>query len=461
MHFLKTLLIILTIVVVLARGSKVDWRNWNITFYEDKIVCKKIDHDKTSNNKIGVDIPKDYKSFFPKCCPRSQIYLNYSCQDSQNSMKKFKMKTSIMCNNVLLETDDVFEPKNIIYGDPCMDGGYMLESKDVFVVSLDGNLYIKNNAGRYDLYDSKQYCMETDNDTLRVLVCFDTQRILYIYAAVELISVVFLIVTLVVYTFVKNLRTVHGLALRYHVSCLIVAFSVLAAVQLAGGREIPDWMCILAGYVIELSFLAYFFWLTVMCIETYKSITTENNEKSKEDDQRRLRYYNFGVWGSTFFIGCVTSICKFPPIIPSTYYRSTLGHTSCTFEKNSSPFYNYYLPVGVSLMVNLATITWTFKFLRQSGPQFKTLFRKSFVLFLMMGLSWLTEILTWAFPEYIPTELLTGFDIFNASQGIIISLLFVCHKNLNYVEEDNKETSAERKGFGMNLLDRKQKVYNW
>lgn len=59
----------------------------------------------------------------------------------------------------------------------------MLEPEDVFAISLDGNLYIKNNAGRYDVYNSKQYCMETVNDTLEVLVCFGTEKLLYIYAA--------------------------------------------------------------------------------------------------------------------------------------------------------------------------------------------------------------------------------------------------------------------------------------
>ncbi|XP_026465341.1 probable G-protein coupled receptor Mth-like 11 [Ctenocephalides felis] len=386
-------------------------------------------------------------------------------------MEKFKFNVSIMCNNVLLGVDDTFEPQNIVYGDPCSEEKYMLEPEDVFAISLDGNLYIKNNAGRYDVYNSKQYCMETVDDTLEVLVCFGTEKLLYIYAAVELISVAFLIVTFVVYTFVKKLRTVHGLALRCHVSCLIVAFSVLAAVQLAGGREIPDWMCITAGYVIEISFLAYFFWLTVMCIETYKSITANINTQingnreinGKINDKRRLRYYHCGVWGLTLVIGCVTSICQFAPIIPSTYYRPTIGRTSCWFEKNSSSFYYFYLPMGVSLIVNFVTFLWTFKIQRQTQPQFKTLFRKSFLLFLMMGLNWFSEILTWAFPEYIPTELLTGFDIFNASQGIIIFLLFVCHKNLNYVKKEivtrrdtfRRQRSAEPKGTEMKLLGRK------
>ncbi|XP_026464969.1 probable G-protein coupled receptor Mth-like 11 [Ctenocephalides felis] len=363
-------------------------------------------------------------------------------------MENFKFNVSIMCNNVLLGVDDTFEPQNIVYGDPCSEEKYMLEPEDVFAISLDGNLYIKNNAGRYDVYNSKQYCMETVDDTLEVLVCFGTEklctymqqiRILPKKFIFELTSVAFLIVTFVVYTFVKKLRTVHGLALRYHVSCLIVAFSVLAAVQLAGGREIPDWMCITAGYVIEISFLAYFFWLTVMCIETYKSITANINTQingnreinGKINDKRRL--------------------------------RPTIGRTSCWFEKNSSSFYYFYLPMGVSLIVNFVTFLWTFKIQRQTQPQFKTLFRKSFLLFLMMGLNWFSEILTWAFPEYIPTELLTGFDIFNASHRDHYIFTFrlsqkfeLCKKEIVTRRDTfRRQRSAEPKGTEMKLLGRK------
>lgn len=70
---------------------------------------------------FGIDVPEDYTSFFPKCCPRGQIYLNNTCQDSEISMENFKFNVSIMCNNVLLGVDDTFEPQNIVYGDPCSE----------------------------------------------------------------------------------------------------------------------------------------------------------------------------------------------------------------------------------------------------------------------------------------------------------------------------------------------------
>lgn len=56
-------------------------------------------------------------------------------------------------------------------------------------------------------------------------------------------------------------------------------------------------------------------------------------------------------------------------------------------------------------------------------------FRKSTILFLMMGLNWIMELLTWLLKDKIPTQFVLGFDFFNAGQGLIILLLFVCNKN--------------------------------
>jgi hypothetical protein len=70
-----------------------------------------------------------------------------------------------------------------------------------------------------------------------------------------LISVPFLIVTMLVYLLVPELRDLHGKSLACHVLCLSVAYIFLAAVQL-GGETFDQKLCVTVGeYRLITSFL--------------------------------------------------------------------------------------------------------------------------------------------------------------------------------------------------------------
>jgi hypothetical protein len=61
-----------------------------------------------------------------------------------------------------------------------------------------------------------------------------------------LISVPFLIFTMLVYCLIPELRDLHGKTLTCHVMCLTVAYVFLAAVQL-GGEAMNQNLCIFVG----------------------------------------------------------------------------------------------------------------------------------------------------------------------------------------------------------------------
>jgi hypothetical protein len=61
-----------------------------------------------------------------------------------------------------------------------------------------------------------------------------------------LISVPFLIVTVLVYCLIPELRDLHGKSLSWHVMCLTVAYIFLAAVQL-GGETFQQGLCVTVG----------------------------------------------------------------------------------------------------------------------------------------------------------------------------------------------------------------------
>lgn len=71
-----------------------------------------------------------------------------------------------------------------------------------------------------------------------------------IYACGLLISVPFLILTIVAYMITPRLRDVHGKALCHYCGCLALAFTTLAITQLAS-TYLPTEICISIGKTIN------------------------------------------------------------------------------------------------------------------------------------------------------------------------------------------------------------------
>lgn len=71
-----------------------------------------------------------------------------------------------------------------------------------------------------------------------------------IYACGLLISVPFLILTIVAYVITPKLRDVHGKALCHYCGCLALAFITLAITQLASAQMPPE-LCISIGKIIN------------------------------------------------------------------------------------------------------------------------------------------------------------------------------------------------------------------
>jgi hypothetical protein len=70
-----------------------------------------------------------------------------------------------------------------------------------------------------------------------------------------LISVPFLIFTVLVYFLIPELRDLHGKSLICHVMCLTVAYIFLAAVQLVG-ETLNEKICIFVGEYRLIDYLA-------------------------------------------------------------------------------------------------------------------------------------------------------------------------------------------------------------
>nr|CAD7428027.1 unnamed protein product [Timema monikensis] len=129
------------------------------------------------------------------------------------------------------------------------------EDTDEFHVLRNGSLSVPYLYPDYYL-TPHNYCLETfyvtelEGEIVLPLVCFEDSSTveepfsihLILYPIGLLISVPFLVSTMLVYCLIPQLRDLHGKTLSCHVMCLAAAYVLLAIVQL-GGRDLNDHLC--------------------------------------------------------------------------------------------------------------------------------------------------------------------------------------------------------------------------
>ncbi|XP_071641333.1 G-protein coupled receptor Mth2 [Temnothorax longispinosus] len=410
-------------------------------------------------------VPEEHKSLplAGKCCPISEVLAkdrnkNTVCASSNDTVYFSPFFSNFNRTGALVPGDE-YKTFVAIVGNPC-SLKYMLdpeESEDEYYLLMNGSIF----APRIDhvpimLMPGKDYCMEVVPELgLRAFVCFQdiavptTDARVIIYACGLLISVPFLILTIAAYAITPRLRDVHGKALCHYCGCLALAFTTLAITQLTSEQLAPQ-ACVSIAFVIQFSFVACFFWLNVICIETWSLV----RHHVKQCAQRRIQpkmlffYYSIWAWGCPAVLILVSMAMDLSPTIPMTYVKPAFGSESCWFKSDAEAMPYFYVPVGLLLLTN--TVLFVITAIRISRYQqelalrrlarnqhidrhdqrlfrrLKRTFIVCLVLFFLMGLNWMMELISW-WVGGDPFDW-TAFDLVNALQGVLIFGLFVLRR---------------------------------
>ncbi|XP_011169446.1 G-protein coupled receptor Mth2 [Solenopsis invicta] len=413
-------------------------------------------------------VPEEYRHLplVGKCCSLGEVLAkdtdgNTVCAASNDSSAMYFSPFFCDFNETgALVPGDEYKTFAAIVGNPC-DRKYMLfpeESKDdVYYLLTNGSLF----APRIDhvplmLMPGENYCMEVVPELgLRALVCFQdfaaptADARVTVYACGLLISVPFLILTIAAYAITPRLRDVHGKALCHYCGCLALAFTTLAITQLASA-QLPPQACVSIAFVIQFSFVACFFWLNVMCIETWLLIRHHVKQRAYRRIQPKTLffYYSIWAWGLPAILILVSMAMDLSPTIPMTYVKPAFGSESCWFKSDAEAMPYFYVPVGFLLLVNMILFIITAVRIsryqqelalrrlarnQHSDREDQRLFRRlkrifivCLVLFFLMGLNWMMELISWSVGGD-PFDW-TAFDLVNALQGVLIFGLFVLRR---------------------------------
>ncbi|XP_013183223.1 G-protein coupled receptor Mth2 [Amyelois transitella] len=443
----------------------------------------------------------------PKCCASGQ---NLSItHDLEGNVKSECVRTTLTFQPMFYKSNDthIWSYDSNLYetivGNPCIYDRYRLEpdqdSNDEFYLLVNGSLFVPYSTPPF--LGTKDFCMETfwnESNPAGVtlpLVCFtassadtSTSATLIAYAIGLLISVPFLLFTAFIYIYITELRDTHGKSLACHTICLAMAFLCLAATQLAG-HAFPITVCSVMAYLIQFSFVSCFFWLNVMCFDTFLNVRRYIDASlTRRSMRRRFAWYCAYAVVLPVVLLIVTITMDLSPAVPSTYLKPNFGVKGCWFKTDQAALPYFYGPVAVILITNVIFFVLTSRAFavhydklkdvtpldlahsdfsnsddwvrmstvlgqplqpreRPASPpqdppvnfgqrlkRYKKIFRKCCILSFIMGLSWALEVVSWAAGAGSSTvSVWSMFDLINALQGVVIFCIFVLQQPVRHI----------------------------
>ncbi|XP_055318309.1 G-protein coupled receptor Mth2-like isoform X2 [Sitodiplosis mosellana] len=323
-------------------------------------------------------------------------------------------------------------------------------------------------AGEYNLtntglimYENKtvshsQYCLmatpdhETHKAKLNLVMCFKTpdqlNTRLLIFSYGMLLSVPFILATILVYICLPELRNLHGKCLLCYLIGLVFGYTAMGLVQLNGMDYVEPMICKSVGYLMYFSLLSAFFWLSVISFDLWWNFRTTSGFLTFSESKRFVLYMIY-AWGLASLLTIVVFILDSTPSL-SENLRPGMGVGTCFLKKTVlSQFIFFYMPICIVCTINIIFFLLTALKIRKVQQDLKKVtsqeessrhqskfnhdkdnFTLYLRLFIVMGVTWSMEGLSFLISKESYFFLLT--DICNAIQGVLIFVLFVLKRRV-------------------------------
>ncbi|RLU16797.1 hypothetical protein DMN91_010865 [Ooceraea biroi] len=409
--------------------------------------------NENNSNVVSYETTCSNSTCIQLCCPLGKRLIKERCIAGKSDNYSFPGLYEYTTSNLLQDEDTTLDQVfSLIVYDPCQGNErYLLNPDDYpddeYIFFINGSLYQPHYN---EFIESTSYCLAVvHRDKYEVAVCFANMTETSEEQSSDgipipfglIVSLPFLLATFVVYSVLPELRNMHGYTLRGYVSSLFVAYMILAVLQLTPSDKISKSVCIALAFVIHFSFLASFFWLNVMCFDIWWTFGGFRSLQGsvKQRERKKFMIYSIYAWGSASILTIICAIMDFVPSVPKGLIRPEFGAERCWFTTDTAKALYFYGPMGVTVVCNICLfISTALKIVRHKkdtahhlrssesrrhddNKQWFSLYLK---LFIVMGINWSMEIVSWLFksaPQYV--WYLT--DLTNTLQGLIIFIIFV------------------------------------
>ncbi|XP_055913701.1 G-protein coupled receptor Mth2-like [Eupeodes corollae] len=376
------------------------------------------------------------------CCPPDYEFHNGTCIESPFEIDPLIDITNKEGKTIKVNISRQFA---IQYTRPCEGLFYFQpEIYDYDKYSIMENASIFKPVENY-LYGKETYCLSPrilDGEFVYTpLQCYMPNPVdpdvVKLNGVALLISVPFMILTIIVYLYLPNLRTIHGLSLCCYLVGLSIGYLTLA--YLIFEPNISQLNCSILGYTAYFGFMSAFFWLSVISYELYTNFHGSKTNKS----MKQFRLYCLYAWGLSLICLISTYVAE-NSSIPKAWKSGIGGADYCFLNSTHgwSAFIYFYGPILLILSFNTVMFVLTFIQIRKdirsysgthkSHYEHKDICMTFVRLFILMGITWLSEIVGYAMPlgNSWLHFIFRITDLLNGMQGVIIFVLFVWRKSV-------------------------------
>ncbi|CAG4971220.1 unnamed protein product [Colias eurytheme] len=321
----------------------------------------------------------------------------------------------------------------------------------------DGSLSIyyslPNSFPTYNLLNNNSFCIDfiEDDSTHNLTPNFweleadssdePVWRNYYIITAL-LISSIFLLLVIIVYSIIPELRNTPGKILMAYIISLLGAFLSLAITRiiLTNTNPTPEF-CFGCNFIISFFFLSCFCWMTIMGFRMWRSFRkiVKHERISKRRENIILIRCCVFAWGFPALLSTFTVVIDQVDLTSVPWFIKPNILKKCFLSGKEKMLY-FYAPITILLFVNYifffatACNFWNLygnpdvlnkeSKLKGIKNRLKVVIKIS----LLMGISWVLEMISSFYPDY--NRIWYILDTYNMLIGVALFVSFVCKKKI-------------------------------
>lgn len=243
------------------------------------------------------------------------------------------------------------------------------------------------------------------------------------------LSLLCLLLTLIVYIWIQELRTqpgINNMVLSASLFCAQVLF------QFASGqaKNIPKWICQVIGVFVHFSWLHAIFWMNICSFHMFRSFTAlKTSTNNTSTLKQTLLYELYSIVLSAVPVSINIAVLYTATAGDEMGY----GEGICYISRYYMVGYTFTLPVFIVVFINIVLfLIVVVKITRMPSVQSSCTHNRSYMtiyakLSSLTGITWLLGFV------YVSTEIEAIeylFIIPNAGQGVFIFVAFVCNKRV-------------------------------
>uniref|UniRef100_A0A8D8EYJ3 G-protein coupled receptor Mth2 n=2 Tax=Culex pipiens TaxID=7175 RepID=A0A8D8EYJ3_CULPI len=245
-----------------------------------------------------------------------------------------------------------------------------------------------------------------------------------------------MLVTLLIYLCIPELRNLHGKCLISYIFAMIFCYSIMLYSKL-------DDKLYYCYYHLYFWTMAGFFWLNVLCFDIF---WTFSSGVVKQGERRRFLYYSLYAWGCPLILLGLLALIDNTSFVPEDF-RPQISAYHCYFGGEHSrvkALIYLYSILLVLIPVNLLFFVITLSRIigiqratdailqrgsrRHNSSENRYRIHLYLRLFVVMGVMWMFEVISFGVCPEGSCMLVT--DILNCLLGVFIFLMFVCKTNV-------------------------------